>query len=186
MITQIKTSSEIKVWKIDFKFFGSNIYLIQIKNKNIIIDTSSYQNKNEIVSNLEKLNLKPSDIDILLLTHNHWDHVQNIDLFLNSNPSIEIYGSKEDFNDERYSKIKNIKQIESRFPELKIIKTSGHTPGSVCFYLEKEKILFSGDTIFYNGIGRTDFPESSPEEMEKSLEDLRQIPYKKLCPGHSI
>lgn len=184
MITPIETNSG-KIWKLEFRLFGSNVYLLELKNKNILIDTSSYENKEELISDLESMNLKPSDIDVIILTHNHWDHVQNLDLFLNSNPSIKIYGSKKDFSGENFSFVKRIKQIETDFPELEIIETPGHTPGSVCIYL-KEEVLFSGDTIFYKGIGRTDFPESSPKEMENSLERLRQITYKKLCPGHNI
>ena len=187
MITKIKTKSDyIKIWKMEFKFFGSNIYLLKTKGKNILIDASSYKNKEELISDLEKLNIKPSEINVLLLTHNHWDHIQNINLLLNSNPSIEIYGSKKDFQNKEYPKIKDIKQIETKFPEIKIIETPGHTPGSVCIYIKKEKILFSGDTVFYEGIGRTDFPESSPIEMQNTLNKLKKVEYKKLCSGHPI
>ena len=67
---------------------------------------------------------------------------------------------------------------------LKIIKTPGHTKGSICLYYQKEKILFSGDTLFYNGFGRIDFPFSDPGKMEESLEKLKKIKYKILAPGH--
>jgi len=187
MITEIPTNSSLeKIWKLEFKFFGSNVYLLRLKDKNILIDASSYENKEELISDLESMNMKPSDIDMILLTHNHWDHVQNLDLFINSNPSIEIYGSKKDFSGENFSFVKEIKQLETDFPELEIIETPGHTPGSVCIYLKNEKILFSGDTIFYKGVGRTDFPESSPKEMENSLEKIRKILPRKLCPGHNV
>ena len=49
---------------------------------------------------------------------------------------------------------------------------------------KKEKILFSGDCLFENGIGRYDLPNSVPEEMEKSLDKLKKINYKTLAPGH--
>lgn len=187
MITQIPTASkEIKAWKITFRLFGSNVYLLKINRENILIDTSSYENRDELISDLESLDIKPSDINIILLTHNHWDHIQNLDLFKNSNLSINVYGSKEDFKNEEFPGIKDIKQIESVFPELKIIETPGHTPGCICIYLEKERILFSGDTLFHKGVGRTDFPESSPKKMRESLDKLDNIDYKTLCPGHDI
>jgi len=51
--------------------------------------------------------------------------------------------------------------------------------------MPKEKILFSGDTIFHRGtIGRTDLPTSLPKEMDKSLKKLAKYKYDILCPGH--
>ena len=68
---------------------------------------------------------------------------------------------------------------------MQIIKTPGHTKGSICFYHEKEKILFSGDTLFFNGnIGRTDLPTSAPEKMADSLAKLKRFQVDTLCPGH--
>ena len=69
-----------------------------------------------------------------------------------------------------------------KMKEIVIIKTPGHTRGSVCFLYED--VLFSGDTIFHNGIGRTDLPGGSETEMKNSLEKLKKIDYKILCPGH--
>ena len=45
--------------------------------------------------------------------------------------------------------------------------------------------LFSGDTIFHNGIGRTDLPNSQPEKMAESLEKIKKLNIKTLCPGHN-
>jgi len=67
--------------------------------------------------------------------------------------------------------------------EIKIIKTPGHSKDSLCFLYED--ILFSGDTIFYNGgRGRTDLPGGSEPAILESIEKLKKIKYKILCPGH--
>jgi glyoxylase-like metal-dependent hydrolase (beta-lactamase superfamily II) len=67
---------------------------------------------------------------------------------------------------------------------LKVIPTPGHTQGSISLLYEKESILFSGDTLFENGIGRYDLPNSAPGKMQESLDKLKKIKYKILCPGH--
>jgi len=174
MITQVKEN----VWKFKFKKFGSYVYLLELNKdkpnkKNILIDTSSPENIRELKEDLKKLNLTPQDINLVILTHNHWDHTGGLTLFLNS----KIYGSKKDFKE-------NLRDINKlKIKEFKIIQTPGHSKGGICILYQD--ILFSGDTLFHRGnIGRTDLPGSSKKEMEKSLKKLSKIKYKILCPGH--
>jgi hydroxyacylglutathione hydrolase len=170
MIQKIKPN----IWKFSFKKFGSHVYLLKLKNKNIIIDTSSFENIDELESDLKKLKLKPKDIDIIILTHNHPDHIGGISVFQNA----KIYGSKKDFPNDKVTDIKKLK-----IPELKIIETPGHTKGGICILYDD--ILFSGDTLFHRGTrGRTDVPGSNEKEMKESLKKLSKINYKILCPGH--
>ena len=67
----------------------------------------------------------------------------------------------------------------------RILHTPGHTPGGVCLYLPEQNLLFSGDTIFGYGFGRTDFEGGSLEELTKSLHMLFSLPAETviLC-GH--
>lgn len=172
MIKRIKKN----VWQLCFKLFGSCVYMLRINNKIILIDTSTRENQNEFLNDLKELKINPLDVNIILLTHNHWDHTGNIDVFENA----KIYGDKKDFKDEEILDLDNLK-----IKEIEIIKTPGHTKGGVCFLYEG--VLFSGDTIFGEGyIGRTDFPESEPEKMQESLEKLNKINYEILCPGHLV
>ena len=69
---------------------------------------------------------------------------------------------------------------------LKVIHTPGHSQGSICFYQEKEKILFSGDTLFASAIGRTDLPGGDQNQLIKSIkEKLFTLPLEtKVFPGH--
>lgn len=77
-------------------------------------------------------------------------------------------------------------EIASLLRDWLIIHTPGHTPGSSCFYNEKEGILISGDTVFFHSWGRTDFPGGSESQMQKSLKMLyKTLPPKTLVyPGH--
>jgi len=68
---------------------------------------------------------------------------------------------------------------------LKVIHTPGHSPGGVCFYCEKDGILFSGDTLFYADHGRCDLPGGSYDNMVTSLKKLFCLPQDTLVyPGH--
>ncbi len=203
MIKQITSN----IWQISLSSMKECVYLIKLKGKNILIDTGEASSRQQLIESLKKLNLAPEDIDLILLTHNHYDHTGNLQLFKNA----KVYGNLDDFPNRRVflSSIRYLTEAEYEeclkkgecgkcekyeiydigklnIPEIKVIKTPGHTKGSVCFYLPEQKILFSGDTIFNNGfIGRTDFPNSCPEKMEKSLQLINKIGYDILCPGHT-
>jgi len=116
------------------------------------------------MTELKKLKVDPRDIHYILLTHRHWDHIGNLEFF----PNAKIYESK------------NIDELTLIL--FRPIKTPGHTKDSLSF-LYKD-ILFSGDTLFHNGTGRTDLPESDPNKMKESLEKLKKLDYQILAPGH--
>jgi glyoxylase-like metal-dependent hydrolase (beta-lactamase superfamily II) len=66
-----------------------------------------------------------------------------------------------------------------------VIHTPGHTPGSACYYDEDAGLLFSGDTLFRDGYGRTDLPGGDWAALEKSLRLLLSMNGGiVVCPGH--
>ncbi|RPJ09651.1 MAG: MBL fold metallo-hydrolase [Spirochaetaceae bacterium] len=69
---------------------------------------------------------------------------------------------------------------------LKVIETPGHTQGSICLYSKNENILFSGDTLFFESIGRTDLPGGNERAIQKSLREriLCLPPETQIYPGH--
>lgn len=92
---------------------SSSVTFIKTENHNIIVDTSSKDKRDIIVKGLEKLNLSPKDIDIVINTHSHWDHVGNNDLF----KSAEVI------------KYNNYKSLKDR--DIEILETPGHTWDSI-------------------------------------------------------
>jgi hydroxyacylglutathione hydrolase len=70
---------------------------------------------------------------------------------------------------------------------LKVIHTPGHTPGSICLYEERKKILFSGDTVFTEGsFGRYDLPGGNLEALKRSVQVLADLTVEALYPGHGF
>lgn len=176
-----------------WKFVGdSNVYFLNLEEP-VMIDTSSRAFRPMLKSLLSKV-VDFSKVKKVIFTHLHYDHTGNADLFENA----EFYASKreiEDFKknpegavlDEETAERLNmeLKPLPDSINGLKVINTPGHTKGSVCLWYEKERILFSGDTLFPGkNIGRTDLPTSVPDEMQKSLLKLLDYNFKILCPGH--
>ncbi len=179
------------VWKIKS---DCNVYLIDGEKK-IVIDTGRRSERHNIALLLRHA-LTPAQVDIVILTHLHYDHVGNIDLFENA----KVYASKEEiecFQNDAFGTVldeeivERLKKIElhplpNLFHDLHVLHTPGHTKGSICLWDPRRKILFSGDTLFDKRIfGRTDLPTSEPEMLMQSIIKLaRKCDYEHLCPGH--
>ncbi|MBQ8151498.1 MAG: MBL fold metallo-hydrolase, partial [Firmicutes bacterium] len=69
---------------------------------------------------------------------------------------------------------------------LKCLFTPGHTPGGMCVYIPEIKVLFSGDTLFRQSIGRTDFPGGSLRDIDRAIKkQLYTLPDDtQVFPGH--
>ena len=173
---------------------SSNIfYLSEFQT---LIDAGDVADRNEIITDSVSI-FEPIDIKQVIFTHLHYDHIGNYDMFTKASffaSGKEIKAFKENKHrtilDYRLEstfdcKIKNISSVKLPFDRFLILETPGHTIGSLSIFDKQEKILFSGDTLFDNGnIGRTDLPTSVPALMKGSLQKLKALEYKILCPGH--
>ena len=68
--------------------------------------------------------------------------------------------------------------------ELELIHSPGHSPDSICFYCQKDKILICGDVIFNGNTGRVDLPGGTADELRQSIEELSRLEIEYLLPGH--
>ena len=164
----------IKCLKDNFSYL-----LINEKNNNAcVIDPSE---PDPIIDFVEKKNI---NLKYILNTHHHYDHVGgNNDL--KKKYGAKIVGFKDDKN--RIPKIDILVEDNQIWTyedfESKIFHIPGHTSGHICFYFEKEKIAFTGDTLFSLGCGR--IFEGTYEQMFESLNKLKKLPLDtKIYCGH--
>ena len=147
----------------------TNCYLIEKDNNCLIIDPGAeYENIKQFI--------KDKNLIGILITHNHFDHIGCINN-LTKDYNIPVYDNSNLNEGPNHISIFNFE----------VIKTYGHTMDSISFYFEKEKVMFTGDFLFYNTIGRYDFPESNIGEMFVSINKIRNYPNDiTIYPGHGI
>lgn len=179
--------------------FQANCYILAMGpgRQAIIIDPGGQKNK--IIEALDKHNLKP---EFVINTHGHIDHIGCDDEFrvpiyihcadapMLKNPELNL----SNFINLPCSVESSIKALEDKDKitldeiELEVIHTPGHTLGGICLLLKKplKNILFSGDTLFFESIGRADFTGSNAQALIKSIKErLFVLPDDTVIyPGH--
>ena len=154
-------------------------YLIFDKETNTvsIIDPSEFNNCDRIIKKYNKL-------DYILNTHHHADHVDG-NLKLKEKYNSKILGF--DLDKDRIPGIDIILKENQKEKignlEFKVIFTPGHTKGHIAFFFPKEKVVFTGDTLFSLGCGR--IFEGTKKEMYNSLNKIKNLPPEtKVYCGH--
>jgi len=180
---------------------GQNVYLYydEISGEGVIIDAGC--SETDIKELAAFINVNNVAVKGILLTHGHYDHIIAV-YNVKRITSAEIYchtAEREALeNAEKNRSALHGMDIEVtsdhilcdtfRFGDatLKVLHTPGHTPGSVCYYDETHGNLFSGDTLFRETIGRTDFPTGNHGDLIRNLkEKLLTLPEEtKVYPGH--
>lgn len=176
-----------------------NTILVIDENTREVVVVDPGAEGDRIIKEIENFKIK-----YILATHGHLDHVGQVgylkerfdvpflmnekDLFLINNDIFpgfaSIIGATECPEPDDFIKEGDIISF-GRF-NLKVVETPGHTPGSVCFYDEKNSFVITGDTLFKGSIGRTDLPGGDMRQMENSLKKLIKLPDDTdVIPGHS-
>ena len=189
-----------------FNLLQENTYVVSDETRDcVIIDCGAYYDdeRKAITDYISSQGLKPCR---LLATHGHWDHNLGIDTIYQTY-GLQVEAAKEDefiitdiprnFQSIIGAPLRREYPAVGRFfdddeiirfgtHELQILKTPGHSPGSVVFYCQQEHIAFTGDTLFRMSVGRTDFQGGSHEALMDSLHNVlaKLPPETVILPGH--
>ena len=147
--------------------------------------------------------LNGRSVDSVVLTHRHFDHVGAVSAIINDTGTEVIahtieaealegligvgpqgrHDTPDPFNVDRT--VDEGDMIKVGDSVLRVLHTPGHTAGSICLYDEDDHLLLAGDTLFYEDVGRTDFPSGSKAQQDESLKRLCHLPDDTIIyPGH--
>jgi len=191
----------IKIKTIVVSMVSTNCMLIINKNNNEALIVDPGNEAERIEGEIAKANCQPVAI---LLTHGHFDHIMAVDE-LRDKYDIPIYIHKDEakllgssilnhsakykmpYQTKADKLLDDNQKLSLAGIDIEVIHTPGHTSGSCCYYLPKENVLISGDTLFYGTVGRTDLDTSSGAAMRESIQRLlTTLPEEvEVFPGHS-
>ncbi len=176
-----------------------NTYLLDGQKK-ILIDPGHLHLFGHVERGLANLGLDLPDIHLVICTHAHPDHLEGA-------AALRKTGALFALHEKEWELIKSMGRfIEANYGigaealapdfflaegdlkagglDFSVYHTPGHSPGSVCLYLKKEKVLFTGDLIFKEGLGRTDLPGGNSRQIKESILKLRDLDVEILLSGH--
>ncbi len=176
-----------------------NAYLIDGPTR-VLIDPGHRALFEHVELGLRDLKLTTDDIDLVICTHAHPDHLEGVQLFKQKSTLFTL-------NEIEWNWVVTTgKQMSAAFGidtealtpdfflkegtlsldglEMEIFFTPGHSPGSICLYWPLQKALFTGDLIFKEGLGRTDLPGGDGALIKESIKRMSQLDVKLLLSGH--
>jgi len=181
---------------------GSHIYLIRGRSKNVLIDTGTTSHFPLLKERLSDVGLRVRDIHLVLLTHEHFDHIGATTFFHKTAvvAAHRLAANKLDLQDDfvTLNKYYNVPSkpfwvdvwledgavIELGNRRLRTVHTPGHTSGCVCYFEPDEGLLFSGDTVFAGGTLSDVAGSGSVSDYMESVQRLNNLRVKKILPGH--
>ena len=181
---------------------GSHVYLIKGAVKNVLIDTGVAANFPSLKAGLAEAGLKPKDIHLIILTHEHFDHIGASSYFYRKSllAAHRLAANKIQIQDEFVVMGKYFDRHAQPFRadlcllgdtvvelgnyRLRIFHTPGHCSGCICIYEPDHKVLFTGDTVLAGGVISGVFASGSISDYLNSLQLLSGLQVEEIYPGH--
>lgn len=177
-------------------------YLVKGAKKNLLIDTGLPWENDILERQLASVGLTKEDIHIVVLTHEHLDHIGGVPMFspgtiiaahsmaankIALQDEFVLMSKSFHLNVEEYHidiRLHHGTTIDLGGTVLQVLHTPGHSSGSICLYEPDQQVLFTGDTIFANGVLGGIFPSGSISDYALTLRQLSTLRIKELYPGH--
>jgi len=166
----------------------------------VLIDPGHMHRVPSLFERMRRDGVDPGKIHAVICTHGHPDHFEGTLAFRDGKVKIGISALDEklveevggpmyarqglrmpDFRVDFYLKEGDLTLGKHDF---QVLHTPGHSPGSLCLYWQRYKLLVPGDVVFNGGVGRVDLPGGDQNLLKKSLERLASLPVELLIPGH--
>lgn len=179
---------------------ANNFYYIHKEGEQETIVIDPARDGEKLCDELNEMGLT---IKAIVITHGHFDHILGVNE-MKEKCGAPIYAGTQDVDkladaDLNYStgirrptviivdkELNEGDILEVGSMKCKILNTPGHTSGSICLYFEEDGVLFSGDTLFRETTGRTDFMTGNDDDMQRSIDRLLTLPEETIVyPGHN-
>jgi len=186
-------------------------HVLRGEHPHVLVDPGHIRNElgescfDSLAQAMDKDGFQMEDVGLVIGTHCHPDHFEASQLLTERSNALLALSHEED---EFYRHLGRhfYTAFGSKAPEIspsfylkegqlslgskdgldvEVLLTPGHTPGSISLYLKDDRILISGDVVFFGSVGRTDFPGGSPSSLRHSIDRLSQLDVEYLVPGHS-
>lgn len=185
----------MKIMGIPVGMIQENCYIAygEESSQALIVDPGDWADR--LIELLTEKKLTPVAI---LLTHGHFDHIGGVEA-LREHYKIPVYATKAEqevlqntamsmagFTLKTDEIVSDGQELLLGGMKVKVLETPGHTPGGCCYYFPEEGALFSGDTLFCESVGRTDFPGGDMSKLVRGIrEKLMTLPEDvTVYPGH--
>ncbi|MEE4262164.1 MAG: MBL fold metallo-hydrolase [Desulfobacteraceae bacterium] len=176
-----------------------NTYLVDGPIR-ILIDPGHSRLFDHVERGLKQLGLTIADIDLVICTHAHPDHIEGVQLFKDCPALFTLHEAEwqwaatigrqmaaaygMDMDSLKPDFFLKEGDLRHSGMELSIIHTPGHSPGSATLYWPDQKVLFTGDLVFKEGVGRTDLPGGDSATLKQSIQRLTALDTEWLLSGH--
>lgn len=160
----------------------SSSTLVRNGNRKIVVDTSSAERKESILYSLEQLGILPEEIDTVVITHLHSDHLGNIDLF----PNAKFMAHEKELPPPTWATLKGGEEL---ITGVKVVHTPGHSPGSVSVFVEADRrYAITGDALPTKDNYVKNVPPGVHYDRDVAMQSIKRIvDYAQLVvPGHDF